>query len=162
MRLRIGLILITVLALILWNLRYGSYRLIKTTQKAAADAVELAQRDFQVSLDFSEASVAKVEEIATRAAASGAALPEARREELAKLLGVYLGEVARRHHGGEWLIPKEGPFQGALVLQSKRGQTSPPSKVYKRLTDGPEDNLVFYYKALLSGGAGETRRVELK
>lgn len=147
MRLRIGLLLFTLAALIFWNLRYGPYRVNKMTQSAARQAVERAQTEFQVELDFTEASIAKVEEIAGRAA-SGASLSEARREELAKLFGVYLGEVARRHHGGEWLIPKKGPLQGALVLQSKHGLTSPPSKVYQRLTGGPGDNLTAYYQAL--------------
>lgn len=147
MRLRLGLLLLTIVALVLWNLRFGPYRLTRMTQNAAREAVERAQSEYQVELDFSEASIAKVEEVAGRARAGGA-LNEAGRAELAKLLGVYLGEVARRHHGGQWIIPKEGPFQGALVLQSKRGMTSPPSKVYKRLVDGEGDNLAAYYQVL--------------
>lgn len=147
-RLRIGLLLFTVAALILWNLRFGPYRLTKMTQSAAAEAVARAGSEFKVDLDFTEASIAKVESIAARLY-QGNALSEPQREEWSKLLGVYVGEVARRNHGGEWLIPKDGPFAGALVLQTKQGQSSPPSKVYKRLTNGEEDNLEFYYKVMM-------------
>ncbi|MBM3794947.1 MAG: hypothetical protein FJW31_12960 [Acidobacteria bacterium] len=105
----------------------------------------MAQRDFQVELDLSEESIPKVEEIAVRATAGS--LTEARREELSKLFGVYLGEVARRYHGGEWLIPATGPIAGALMLQNRRGQTSPPGRVHQRL-NGEGGSLAGYYRTI--------------
>ena len=127
---------------------FGPYRLRRLVAATATEAVERARTEFKIELDFSESSVEKVEEIAARALAQPR-FSEERRAELAKLFGVYLGEVARRNHGGEWLIPQGGPMAGALVLQGKGGQSSPPSKVYKRLANGGEDNLTVYYELLV-------------
>ena len=142
------LLLVAILALVGWNIRFGPYRLRRMIAAASGEAVERAKTEFKIELDFTEASVEKVEEIAARVFARQP-LAEERRAELAKLIGVYLGEVARRNHGGEWTIPKDGPMAGALVLQGKTGQSSPPSKVYKRLTDGDGDNLAIYYQQLI-------------
>ncbi len=113
----------------------------------AQRAVEAAKRDFQIELDYSEASIRSLEEVAGRMFSqkpSGAQL-----EQLCFLYGAYLGEVARRHHGGDWVIPTDGPYAGVVTLQTKGGsQTSPSAKLYKRLTNGDEDNLDFYYKVL--------------
>ena len=148
MRVRIGLLLLVVFALIAWNLRFGPYRLRRMVEAGCAEAVQRAQAEFGVELDYSEGSIAKVEAIAAKVFAQQP-LAEERRAELSKLLGVYLGEVARRNHGGEWLIPQEGPLAGALVLRRGTGETSPPSKVYQRLIKGDEDNLASYYQVLV-------------
>ncbi|MCC6539384.1 MAG: hypothetical protein IT162_17665 [Bryobacterales bacterium] len=146
MRIRVGLLVLTVLALIFWNLRYGPYRLKRLIDSGCQQAIQAAQRDFQIELDLSEESIPRVEAIAARAMAAGS-LTEARREELSKLFGVYLGEVARRYHGGEWLLPSSGPAAGVLLLRNRRGQTSPPARVYQRL-GGEGGSLADYYRAI--------------
>lgn len=146
MRIRVGLLLLTIVALIFWNLNHGPYRMKRLIDSGCAQAMEMARRDFKVELDLSAESIPRVEEIAARAAAAGT-LTEARRAELSKLLGVYLGEVARRYHGGEWLIPASGPAKGALMLRNRRGQTSPPARVYQRL-GGEGGSLADYYRAI--------------
>lgn len=145
MRVRVGLLLLTIVALIFWNLRYGPYRLKRLIDSGCQQAIEMSQRDFKTELDLSEESIPKVEAIAAQAAAGP--LTEARREELSKLLGVYLGEVARRYHGGEWLIPRDGPAAAALMLRNRRGQTSPPARVYQRL-GGEGGSLADYYRTI--------------
>jgi hypothetical protein len=67
----------------------------------------------------------------------------------AKAFGSYVGEVLRRHRGGEWgMVSMNGqPFPG---LQQKNGALCWPwSKVQKRLVNGPEDNVWHYYRVLV-------------
>lgn len=114
----------------------------------AQDAVNQAQGQFQVSLDYSEASIAKVESILAQL---GTSLPDPKREQQAMLWGAYIGEVARRHHGGAWVVPSDGPFTGVITLQAADGNSfSPPAKVHKRLTNGDEDNVAFYYRVMFN------------
>lgn len=55
-------------------------------------------------------------------------------------MGAYLGETLRRNYGGEWAVENE-----ITVLNISGFKIFPSSKVYKRLTNGPEDNVAFYY-----------------
>jgi hypothetical protein len=128
--------------------------------KIADAAVEAAEKIYNVKLDYSEESIIEVEGILN-------SLHEERpknfitkllkRKPLERLaqtaaltLGAYLGEVIRRIHGGEWV---REDFAGEKdVLMLKIGETSifPNDKVYKRITNGAEDDVRFYYKVLSS------------
>lgn len=114
----------------------------------AQEAVDLAQRDFQVKLDYSEESIRRLEDLIAR---QGQVSAE-RRRRFALLWGAYLGEVARRHHGAEWLA--DG------VLKFGTGELSPPSKVNKRFINGAEDNVYFYYQMIFN--RDKLRRPEFK
>jgi hypothetical protein len=76
----------------------------------ALDTVDLAARNFRVTLDWSEATVRHVEQ-----------MPGQRHDEMAsaqpsedavwtfaKAFGSYVGEVLRWHRGGEWSIVTMG------------------------------------------------------
>jgi hypothetical protein len=124
------------------------------------DAVDHAARQ-GVELDYSESSLTLVEEIlGTLDAERPKGLFKLFRkgpshsdfETVAKLYGGYIGEVMRFEWGmGEWIIPDEGPFAGALVLQYGEAMTSPPAKVFKRIVDGSGDNVWYYYQVLKQG-----------
>jgi hypothetical protein len=86
----------------------------------AKGAVEAARRDFQLELDYSEESIQHVETIVGRrheehvrksAAADGGL------DMFCKQWGAYIGEVVRKHHGGDWLIPADGPFPGTVCSE---------------------------------------------
>jgi hypothetical protein len=109
-----------------------------------------------VVLDYTEESVDDVEAILARLEQSrpkglarffGKGPKESDLETMAKLYGGYIGEVMRfEWGGGDWIIPDEGPFKSSLVLKYDETLMSPPAKVYKRLTDGAEDNVAYYYQ----------------
>jgi hypothetical protein len=63
--------------------------------------------------------------------------------------GAYLGEVLHKRHGGKWSKPADGLFRGNYFLTVHETQLSPPSKVYKRIVDGAEDNLNHYYQVAI-------------
>jgi hypothetical protein len=117
----------------------------------AEDAVDIAARNFGICLDWSESSIRLVERMLEELHNQ---MPEAQPDEetiltFAKMFGSYIGEVLRRHHGGEWgIITFAG--QQAPGLQYGRGSWCWPwDKAYKRLVNGPEDNVWHYYLALV-------------
>jgi len=71
----------------------------------ADEAVKMGREGFEMELDFSEASLQKVEEILSHLSSE---MPEGASDssidEMSKVWGGYLGEVVRRRWGGEWTI----------------------------------------------------------
>ena len=122
----------------------------------AADAVDFARSNFDVHLDYSDESVQQVESIAGKlhAANPKGFLSKIFRkgptdeniEIICKMLGGYIGEIYRRSKGGEWAINEEFHAIGLLVDET---WIFPPAKVYKRLTNGAEDDLWFYFRVML-------------
>ena len=127
-------------------------------QDYAEKAVELA-RDFDVQLDFSEASVQALERILAQlhdehlAFTVGRSSPEQAVEEqmvmMCKLWGGYLGEVVRRRFGGEWSIEKYPAGDFLIVTLNVNGARLFPSmKVHKRLTEGSSENIWTFYQSV--------------
>ena len=122
----------------------------------AKDAVDFARQRYGISLDYSPASVEQVEAIADKLFQSipkgfvGKLFQKGPSDEeiktASKMLGSYIGEVLRGSMGGDWAINQE---LSAIGIQTGETWVFPPSKVHKRLTEGPGDNLWFYFRALL-------------
>lgn len=119
----------------------------------ALDAVDLARSQFGISLDWSDASIEKVEKALVKMHASYiATTPRPTPEQVmsfSKGLGSYVGEVYRRNHGGEWgMVSLNGQkFPG---LRTKAGTNFWPwGRVSNRITDGDENNVLDYYRVLL-------------
>ena len=87
--------------------------------KLAQEAPAQVERDFGACLDFGEQSIRKVEELAAR---QGTVMTGEKRERQAMLWGAYVGEVARKKHGGEWQAG-DGPFAGTVAPRSRAGLT---------------------------------------
>lgn len=66
----------------------------------------------------------------------------------ALMLGAYIGETIRRIYGGEWV--KEDAMGEKDVITLKVGETSifPSGKSNKRIVNGSEDDIWFYYRVL--------------
>ncbi len=107
----------------------------------ASEAVDQARAQ-KVALDFSEASVEKLEQLV------GAASPQ-NLDEASKMWGAYLGEVVRRRWGGEWSIESYPGGQFATLTLTVHGSKLFPSlKIYRRLTGGTNENLATFYQAV--------------
>ncbi len=117
----------------------------------ALDAIDFA-RNFHLKLDWADNSVAKVESILDILFEQRA---KARPTEeqvwgFAKMLGSYVGEVYRKNHGATWgIIRMDGGEFPGLRATTKEALFWPWSKVHKRLTNGPEDNVWHYYRHLV-------------
>ena len=118
----------------------------------AQDAVEYATK-LGKQLDYSEKSMEAIEDICTTlynsipksffAKLFGKTPDEKSIIHVCKILGGYTGEVIRKHYGGQWSVED---FDGTtVVLNVGEMKTFPVGKVYKRLKNGPEDNVCHYY-----------------
>ena len=66
---------------------------------------------------------------------------------MSRVWGGYLGEVVRRRFGGEWTIEKYPAGDFLIVTLNVNGaRLFPAMKVYKRLTEGADENLLVFYK----------------
>ena len=65
------------------------------------------------------------------------------------MYGGYVGEMLRRSSGGEWYIDRSiVPGQATIGLRNGDQAIWPPSKVGKRLVNGPEDNVWHYFQVV--------------
>jgi hypothetical protein len=120
----------------------------------AKDAVEYAAK-FKRKLDYSEESIAELEKLCTFLYA---AIPKTFFKKLfrkmpsdetiigvSKMLGGYLGEVVIKHYGGHWEVENFMNEGNTIVLVSGEIKAFPVGKIYKRLKNGPEDNILHFY-----------------
>lgn len=125
----------------------------------AMDAVDHARNAFERDLDYSHKSVEAVEAILDmiyRSRSKGLFARLFRRGPsyevlwtFSKMYGGYVGEVLRRAGGGQWYIDEHTmPGQKTLGLRKGGHLLWPPSKVEKRLTNGPEDNVWHYFQVV--------------
>jgi hypothetical protein len=136
----------------------------------AQDATEHAKATCGIALDYTPASVEHVEEVLGRlyeaiprglVARLFKKAPSA--DEIAtvsKMYGGYIGECIRRTWGGEWEVdhPVAGPR--SFPISSGGHQSFPLGWCFKRLRNGPEDNVwhkmqILYLKR--DGEAAEQR-----
>lgn len=114
---------------------------------AAADAVRLTDTYFTEELDFTEESVSTIERLIDDIHYS---MPNGKTQAnidlLCRVWGAYIGEVFRKHVGGEW-IEWEDEYGKAIAFQSGEVKVFPMDKVRKRIVGGPEHNLRGYYGA---------------
>lgn len=123
----------------------------------AEDAVEHASERFGITLDYSPESVREVESILGKLYDSiprtflgrlfkGRPPTDEDIWSVCKMYGGYVGEVVRRHHGGEWIMDTEiSPGEEVIALEKEGSRMFPPDKVGKRLTNGPEDDVWVYF-----------------
>lgn len=147
----------------------GHASLAEAMIATAANAVVIARQDLgmSVELDFSEASVALLEDVpawehgddaaygvlAEVAFASYLFQGDDPLDTAAEIFGGYVGEVFRRRHGGEWFWPDALPETRPALRVGRNGLFF-VDKVYKRLRelddgDGPgEQDVWAYYQVM--------------
>jgi hypothetical protein len=118
------------------------------------EIVMTAALKWGVMLDFTEASLADVEEVlgvlheGLKSASAGEKPAPDKVRGMAIRFGVYVGEVVRRSLGGRW-TNSEVAGQGAVLrLVMDKAECYPLRKVEKRLTEGPGDDVRFYVHAM--------------
>jgi len=118
--------------------------LLDQMQSLATKLVNFAWDKFQLRLDYSDASIARVErildELQTDFTGKGPSA-KATIESLSAYFGAYIGEVLRRKHGGVWraVIPNlDPPAHGVEVGELT---FAPSRNVYLRLTEGASHNV---------------------
>jgi hypothetical protein len=123
----------------------------------AEDAVDYAKK-LKITLDYSEESIQEVENICTMLyndipkSFFKRLIKQTPSEEtivqMSKMLGGYIGEVMIKHYGGSWDIEDFMNQGNTILVNIGELKTFPVSKVYKRLKNGPEDNVYYYYHVM--------------
>ena len=125
----------------------------------AERAVQHSRNVFRITLDYSPESLQQVEEIldqlyslfakpAFQRSLNGKVTPEQIINEVVTFYGSYVGEVIRLRWGGEWSTKSTAFTEPTMTLHlhgKEIEEIFPLNKVYKRLTNGPEDGIWFYY-----------------
>ena len=126
-------------------------RLDGTNVADYAQTLVLQVRGGGRELDYSEASLGTIEAL-LRVSDPLFRLPnfpETQRNLVVFYNGCYLGEVMARSLGGVWRFEPNW-FDASLVFAYGEGglQVFPFQKVYRRVTEGAEQDLVSYYEGL--------------
>lgn len=116
----------------------------------AKRAVLLARREQGVTLDYSPGSIERVESILSALHNRQTENPMSDRELsiLSARWGAYIGEVMKRVRPANWRRDSEVSGVGAMpLIFDAESEAYPRSWVYKRIVDGPEDNVLFKFQA---------------
>jgi hypothetical protein len=128
-------------------------RVARIAEAYALDAVDFAANTFNIKLDWSDASIERVEAILTKLSES---LPTAKPPEdavwnFAKAFGSYMGEVFRKNHGGEWgMVTLEGKTFPGMRMRTD-SFFWPWSRAHRRIVEGSENNVLTYYRGVVAG-----------
>jgi len=118
----------------------------------AQSAVKTAKLKWQESLDFTQDSLEAIERLlgkiynASKYGSGGGALSEEELAAASKMWGVYIGEVIRRHYGGQWSQAEDGTL--SLSIGEAKG-VFPIAKARKRMVDGAGDNIRYYFSSMV-------------
>ncbi|HSE48762.1 MAG TPA: hypothetical protein VLA96_06090 [Terriglobales bacterium] len=117
----------------------------------ASQAVEQARAQ-KMELDYSEASVERLEALLSEGPAADA--------ETCKMWGAYFGEVVRRKFGGDWSIETyPGQQFATLTLTVQGAKLFPSMKIYRRLTQGASEDLRTFYASVKEKLGKQSSRV---
>jgi hypothetical protein len=121
-------------------------------------AVKVAMDSYQVNLDYTEESIKRVEEIFSSlhkevplnfiSKLLKRGLTENQIYYASLMLGAYIGETIRRIHGGEWVKDEVMGEKDIITLKVEETSIFPTGKAYKRIKNGSEDDIWFYYRVL--------------
>ncbi|RAX56830.1 hypothetical protein CCZ01_08205 [Helicobacter monodelphidis] len=102
-------------------------------------------------LDYSEKSVGELEKALERhyCLLNNAQDKEEEVWQLTSMYGAYLGKLLwhriLKDYGFEWKLSTEG----LLVLKSDKREFSPLAKVYKRLLNGKNENIIDFFQGVI-------------
>lgn len=116
----------------------------------ALDALDFAREGFGLELDWSDDSIAQIEELFGVLHDQVAQMSEEQILQFSTMLGSYVGEVFRRNHGATWgmVTLQRQSFPGLMASRSP-GAFWPWGRARGRIVDGPSENMRHYYQVLI-------------
>ena len=138
------------------RLESASFPSLETMMQGYAQAaVDQARRQFKRKLDFSSDSIEALDDILVLVGES----PELDIDFEVRLWGSYFGEVLRRRYAGNWEMTRYPGGEMAVPAVEVRGsRLFPLMKVYRRLTEGEEEDLHSFF-AMVTDRLGNPARV---
>lgn len=95
-----------------------------------------------LQLDYSPESLERLDQFISKTFEGPAASPAP--DNLQADVGAYVGEVVRRHVGGEWA--EDGSVR---AVGGEVSQVNPIGKARKRFANGQEDSLAWFYATVV-------------
>jgi hypothetical protein len=121
----------------------------------AQAAAEVGRDEFRRDLDFSSSSIEELDEILVLLGES----PELDIDFEVRLWGSYLGEVLRRRYAGNWEMTQyPGGDMAVPAVEVRGSRLFPLMKVYRRLTEGDEEDLASFF-SMVTDRLGDPARV---
>ncbi|MBV1883768.1 MAG: hypothetical protein KUG82_19170 [Pseudomonadales bacterium] len=116
----------------------------------AADAVQYVHKEYHFALDFSEDSIEKIEEFMAHihrvlVLENEEPIDPKIVVTLSNWFGAYVGEVFRKHHGGNWVIDSRDPEAPAFEVKYEELGLAFPSRIFHRIMGGEENSIDKYY-----------------
>ena len=115
----------------------------------AKRAVWLARKE-GVTLDYSPASIEQVEKLLGELHNGHVQnpMPEEEITRLSRRWGAYIGEIMKRVRPAKWRRDSEKMGIASMPLIFDDVEAFPCAWAYKRIVDGPEDNVVLKFKVI--------------
>lgn len=121
----------------------------------ARAACDVGRDEFRRQLDFSSESIEGLDEIIALVGES----PELDIDFEVRLWGSYLGEVLRRRYAGNWEMTRyPGGDMAVPTVEVRGSRLFPLMKVYRRLTEGEEEDLASFF-SMVTDRLGDPARV---
>jgi hypothetical protein len=122
-------------------------------QAWAAEAVRIAAEDHGMDLDFSPASITRLETVLS----ARGPVPADQQNEATRLWGGYYGEIFRRRYEASWIMAvypgqlnsgrsDAGTEMALPALDIRGSHVYPLLKVFRRMTVGPGEDLSAFYE----------------
>lgn len=121
---------------------------LKDAMKDWASNVFGLAKMYNIHLDYTEESVDKIEELTEiihKEIKSNSNVKHENIDKVTKIIGSFLGEVIIINLGGKWEVNEN---KSIIIKFNNQSECSPFGKIYKRLNNGKEDDIEFYYKVL--------------
>jgi hypothetical protein len=120
----------------------------------AQAAVERAEDEFRQKLDFTSESIDSLDEILVLLGTT----PDLDLDFEVQLWGSYLGELLRRRYVGSWEMTQ---YPGGVVaiptVEVRTTRLYPLMKVYRRLTEGEEEDLRSFFSMVTARLGGPSQ-----
>lgn len=133
---------------ILLNLQYPPTP--EAAPKHAELCVAAVKNVDNVELDYSIESLRELDQIIEQLRADGTTSEQI--GETLYAFGCYVGEVLVRNASGRWVesshMPLAGPGGFPLVQYGEKSVWNPIGKVFKRLEEGPEHDLPYFFQVI--------------
>src|SRR5690242_15429273 len=123
--------------------------------KHAESCVSAVKNVDNIDLDYSVESLRVLDRLIEQFRADGTTSEQI--GETLYAFGCYVGEVVVRNAGGRWVdsshMPLAGPGGFPLVQHGEQSVCNPIGKVFKRLEEGSEHDLPYFYRVVTAPSA---------
>ena len=117
-------------------------RFLRQIPELAATHVAKSKENFDVTFDYSPASLTKIDEVISKHWDHTPVFLK----EVAMMFGSYIGETIRRELGGKWVV--EDDRYALSEIGGTDTKIYPFEKIQKRFINGEEDSIAHYYTVI--------------